>query len=73
MYLKDYLKQKGISQYKFAKLCDLKRSTICRILKCERFPRPDSLNKIEMATKGQVKANDFMKEHQEQMIGKQQR
>jgi len=37
-------------------------------LKCERFPTPDTMNKIELATLGQVTANDFLKQAQEKMI-----
>ena len=70
MKLKDYLRINNISQYKFAKLCDLDRCAISLLLRGKRFPRPDTLNKIELATDGQVKANDFMKEAQERMVGK---
>ena len=70
MKLKDYLRINNISQYKFAKMCDLDRSAITLLLQGKRFPRPDTLNKIELATDGQVKANDFMKEAQERMVGK---
>ena len=52
-------------------MCSLDRSAVSLILKGKRFPRPDTLNKIELATDGQVKANDFMKEAQERMVGKQ--
>ena len=71
MFLKDYLRINNISQYKFAKMCDLDRAAISLLLRGKRFPRPDTLNKIELATDGQVKANDFMKEAQERMVGKQ--
>ena len=71
MRLKDYLRINNISQYKFAKMCDLDRSAISLLFRGKRFPRPDTLNKIELATDGQVKANDFMKEAQERMVGKQ--
>ena len=71
MYLKDYLKSNNISQYKFAKMCNLNRASICKILQGQRFPRPETMNKIELATDGQVKANDFMKQAQERMVGKQ--
>jgi hypothetical protein len=51
-------------------MCNLDRSAITLLLQGKRFPRPDTLNKIELATNGQVKANDFMKEAQERMVGK---
>jgi len=37
-------------------------------VKSERFPNPDTMNKIELATLGQVTANDFLKQMQERMI-----
>ena len=70
MKLKDYLRINNISQYRFAKMCSLDRSAVSLILKGKRFPRPDTLNKIELATEGQVKAKDFMKEAQERMVGR---
>ena len=71
MLLKNYLKTKKISQYRFAKMCNLNRASICKILQGKRFPRPETMNKIELATDGEVKANDFMKQAQEKMLGQQ--
>jgi hypothetical protein len=39
-----------------------------RLLKGQRFPTPDTMNKIELATLGQVKANDFLKQAQEKNV-----
>jgi transcriptional regulator with XRE-family HTH domain len=68
MKLIDYIKQNKLSQNKFALKSGLTRSAICRLIKCERFPTPDTMNKIELATLGQVTANDFLKQMQERMI-----
>ena len=71
MLLKDYLKTKNISQYRFDKMCGMNESTISLLLQGKRFPRPETMNKIELATDGEVKANDFMKQAQEKMLGQQ--
>ena len=68
MKLIDYIKQNKLTQNKFAHKSGLTRSAICRLLKCERFPTPDTMNKIELATLGQVTANDFLKQMQERMV-----
>ena len=68
MKLIDYMKHNKLTQNKFALKSGLTRSAICRLLKCERFPSPDTMNKIELATLGQVTANDFLRQAQENMI-----
>ena len=68
MKLIEYIKQNKLTQKKFAIKSVLTRSAICRLIKCERFPTPDTMNKIELATLGQVTANDFLKQMQERMI-----
>ena len=70
MYLKDYLKSKKISQYRFAKMCGMNESTISLILQGKTFPTPETIKKIELATDGEVKANDFMKQAQDRMVGR---
>jgi len=67
MKLHEYIKSNKLNQNKFAIKSGLTRSAICRLLKSERFPTPDTMNKIELATLGQVKANDFLKQAQEAM------
>ena len=67
MKLIDYMKHNKLTQNKFAHKSGLTRSAICRLLKCERFPSPDTMNKIELATLGQVTANDFLRQAQERM------
>ena len=73
MLLKDYLKFRNESLSKFGRRANLSRSSISLILKGDRFPSPYSMNLIEIATEGQVRANDFMKQYQEKMRGQQQR
>lgn len=73
MLLKDYLKENRMTQNKFAKSCNLTRSSISKILSGERFPSPYAMNNIEIATYGQVRANDFMKEYQERVRAEQSR
>mgnify|MGYP005988808645 FL=1 len=73
MLLKDYLKFRNESLSKFGRRANLSRSSISLILKGDRFPSPYSMNLIEIATEGQVRANDFMKQYQEKMRGEQSR
>lgn len=73
MLLKDYLKFKNESLAKFGRRANLSRSSISLILKGDRFPSPYSMNLIEIATEGQVRANDFMKEYQERLRAQQSR
>ena len=48
----------------------MNESTISLLLQGKRFPRPETMNKIELATDGEVKANDFMKQAQDRMVGR---
>ena len=73
MLLKDYLKFKNESLAKFGRRANLSRPSISLILKGDRFPSPYSMNLIEIATEGQVRANDFMKEYQERLRAQQSR
>tara|TARA_Y100000114_G_C11717586_1_gene306791 strand:- start:9 stop:230 length:222 start_codon:yes stop_codon:yes gene_type:complete len=73
MLLKDYLKFKNESLSKFGRRANLSRSSVSLIVKGDRFPSPYSMNLIELATEGQVRANDFMKQYQEKMRGEQSR
>ena len=67
MLLQEYLNQSKESQSKFGKRSNLSRSSICKILSGERFPSPSTMNNIEIATDGQVRANDFMKQYQDKL------
>lgn len=73
MLLEEYLKFRNESLSKFGRRANLSRSSVCKIISGDRFPSPYSMNLIEIATEGQVRANDFMKQYQEKMRGEQQR
>jgi len=65
MKLHEYIELHKLNQNRFALKSGLTRSAICRLLKSERFPTPDTMNKIGLATNGDVQANDFLKQTQE--------
>lgn len=60
MKLEQYLRDKNIKPAAFAASIEVAPSTITRILRGERTPRIDLIAKIKAATKGKVKAEDFM-------------
>jgi transcriptional regulator with XRE-family HTH domain len=62
MTLSEYLKAKKISQAKFAYKCNLSRATICRILDGSRYPSPETMRRIFLASDGEVRPNDFFNE-----------
>ena len=62
MTLSEYLKAKKISQAKFALRCNLSRATICRILDGSRYPSPEPMRRIFLASDGEVRPNDFFNE-----------
>ena len=62
MTLSEYLKAKKISQAKFALRCNLSRATICRILDGSRYPSPETMRRIFLASDGEVRPNDFFNE-----------
>ena len=64
MKLKDYIIQEGISQKRFAIRCKMSPAAICRLIKGERFPKPETITRIFTASKGEVTANDFHEEAQ---------
>jgi plasmid maintenance system antidote protein VapI len=64
MQLIDYLKQEGISQAKFARKIKLSPAGVCRIIKGNRFPRPETILAIDFWTQGQVTHDDFYKQAQ---------
>lgn len=58
MKLKDFLKEEKITQEKFAEILGVGQNLIS--LWCNgTIPRADQMNKILLATKGKVTANDF--------------
>lgn len=60
MKLETYLSEKKIKPAAFAASINVAPSTITRIIRGERTPRIDLIAKIKVATKGKVKAEDFM-------------
>lgn len=64
MQLIDYLKKEGISQAKFARKIKLSPAGVCRIIKGNRFPRPETIAAIDFWTQGQVTNDDFYKQVQ---------
>ena len=64
MRLIEYLKQEGITQAKFARKIKLSPAGVCRIIKGNRFPRPETIAAIDFWTQGQVTHNDFYEEAQ---------
>lgn len=66
MQLIDYLKQEGISQAKFARKIKMSPAGVCRIIKGNRFPRPETILAIDFWTQGQVTHDDFYKQAQAQ-------
>lgn len=48
---------------RFAKKSGLSVSAISRLINNERFPTPESMRRIFLATDGKVKADDFFKQY----------
>lgn len=63
MYLVEYLRAEKLSMGKFAKRAGLSVSAVSRIIKNERFPQPETMRRIFLATDGRVKADDFFKQY----------
>ena len=68
MILEDYLKEFKITNNQFAKLTKLDKSAVTLLLQGKRFPRPETIKKIEIGTNGQVTANDFMRQHESAIL-----
>jgi transcriptional regulator with XRE-family HTH domain len=67
MKLQDYLKAKRISQARFARRVGMSRSGVSRLIAGNRYPSPETLRKVFLATDGEVKANDFYDQAMRQM------
>ena len=63
MYLKDYIREQRLSMRRFARKAGLSVSAVSRIIKNERFPQPETMRRIFLATDGRVKADDFFKQY----------
>tara|TARA_R110002110_G_scaffold83081_1_gene215770 strand:- start:1307 stop:1504 length:198 start_codon:yes stop_codon:yes gene_type:complete len=59
MKLKDYLKAKKISQARFARRLNMSRSAVSRLLDGSKFPSPETIRRVSLATNGEVTPNDF--------------
>jgi len=66
MFLKDYIKEQRLSMRRFAKKSGLSVSAVSRILSNQRFPTPETMRRVSLATDGKVKANDFYEQHHSQ-------
>lgn len=60
MRLASYLKKKGLSDKAFAALTDLHYTEVWNYRTGRRMPRADKVAAIEKATKGRVRAKDFI-------------
>lgn len=61
MKLIDYLHRERLTAAAFAARIDVSASTITRLLARERVPKLDLLEKVMIATDGEVTPNDFLK------------
>lgn len=59
MTLGEYLKSEGINQADFGKKIGLSGASVSRLKRGQQWPDKDTVRRIEMATGGQVTANDF--------------
>lgn len=62
MFLCDYLLQENMSQGEFARRCNLSAAAVSRIINGQRFPSPETMYIILIATSGKVGADDFFRE-----------
>lgn len=60
MKLKDWLHKNKTSPKEFAKIVNSSEGAVLKWISSERFPRPESLSRIKLATGGKVMANDFV-------------
>jgi len=67
MTLSEYLKTNKISQARFARRCGITRSAVCHFIAGRRYPSPEIMRRILLATNGEVKPNDFFTEAMSQV------
>lgn len=60
MELQEYLKKRNLTTEQFAKLIAVSQGAVSRYATGKRFPSRDILRRIDAATKGKVRANDFV-------------
>ena len=59
MTLKEYIQINKISQARFARRCGVSRSAINHFIAGRRYPNPETMRRILLASNGEVKPNDF--------------
>ena len=62
MTLKEYIQINKISQARFARRCGVSRSAINHFIAGRRYPNPETMRRILLASNGEVKPNDFFDE-----------
>ncbi len=62
MFLSDYLKMERLSQKDFATRCNISAGAICRLLKGQRYPSPETVHTILLVTDGHVRAEDWFRQ-----------
>ncbi len=62
MTLKEYIQINRISQARFARRCGISRSAINHFIAGRRYPNPETMRRILLASNGEVKPNDFFNE-----------
>ena len=67
MTLLEYIEQSGISQREVADGCGLSPAAVCRIIKGQRFPSPETLYRIHQFTDGKVGPDDFFRQRVSEM------
>ncbi len=60
MQLSEYLIKHNVSRADFADKIGVTQASVSRYAAGERVPRPEHIIKIKEATRGKVKADDFM-------------
>jgi transcriptional regulator with XRE-family HTH domain len=60
MILDDYLKESGEKPVAFAVRSELSQPYVSRLLRGDRYPGPDVIEKIKLATGGKVTAEDWL-------------
>jgi len=62
MTLKEYIQINRISQARFARRCGISRQAINHFIAGRRYPSPETMRRILLASNGEIKPNDFFNE-----------
>lgn len=65
MKLAEYISTRGLTATSFAEKVGVPQPTMNRYLNNARFPRPEMIARIEAATGGKVKFNDWLEQQRE--------